>query len=215
MPVLRPVRAARCQRRIWQPVKHILSRKNRSLPTPFDMPKNFLKQIVPNPARIRKIKGLHLLGEGIYASNLWHINRYSASMAFFVGPFVALMPIPGQVLVAAVLAVLLRCNLPLSVGLVFITNPLTMAPVFFMAYEIGALIIDVPVRDIKFELSFYWLSNSLATIWEPFLLGCLIVGLFCGSLGYLTVNQLWRLNVSRQWHARKRKRAERNLNDPG
>ena len=44
-------------------------------------------------------------------------------MAFFVGLFVAFMPIPGQTIAAAVLAVLLRCNLPLSVGLVFVTNP--------------------------------------------------------------------------------------------
>ena len=67
---------------------------------------------------MREIKSLHLLGDWIYASNLWHINRYSASMAFFVGLFVAFMPIPGQMVLAAVLAVLFGCNLPLSVGLV-------------------------------------------------------------------------------------------------
>ena len=93
--------------------------------------------------RIRKIKALGVLGDWVYASNLWHLNRYSASMAFFVGLFVAFMPIPGQVVVAAVLAVLLRCNLPLAVSLVFVTNPLTMAPVFYLAYEIGALIVAI------------------------------------------------------------------------
>jgi uncharacterized protein len=179
------------------------------------MPKKFLKRIVPSPARIRSVKALRVLGDWVYASNLWHINRYSASMAFFVGLFVAFIPTPGQTLIAAVLAVLLRCNLPLSVGLVFLTNPVTMPPVFYMAYRIGALIIDVPASNLEFEPSFSWLGNGLGAIWQPFLLGCLICGLFSGSLGYVIVSQLWRWNVARQWHARQRKRAERKLSDPG
>jgi uncharacterized protein (DUF2062 family) len=178
------------------------------------MPKEFLKKIVPSPASIRKVKGLHVLGDWVYASNLWHINRYSASMAFFVGLFCAFMPIPGQTLVAAIMAVLLRCNLPLSVSLVFVTNPITMPPIFFMAYEIGALIIDVPVKNVAFELSFAWLGNGLAAIWRPFLLGCLVCGLFSGSLAYVIVSQLWRWRVARLWQARKRKRAALKFNSP-
>ncbi|MEZ5502617.1 MAG: DUF2062 domain-containing protein [Halioglobus sp.] len=178
------------------------------------MPKEFLKKIIPSPARIKKIRALHVLGDWVYDGNLWHITRYSASMAFFVGLFVAFMPIPGQTLVAAVLAVYLRCNLPLAVSLVFITNPVTMPPIFFMAYEIGALIVDVPVRDIAFEPTFHWLGHSLAAIWEPFLLGCLICGLFFGAVGYVTVSQLWRWRVSRLWLARKQQRARRKPNDP-
>jgi uncharacterized protein len=179
------------------------------------MPKQFLKKIVPSPARIQNIKALRVLGDWVYDGNLWHINRYSASMAFFVGLFVAFIPTPGQAVIAALLAVFLRCNLPLSVGLVFITNPVTMPPIFYMAYKVGALIIDVPVTAFAYEPGFDWLRNSLAAIWQPFLLGSLICGLFFGSLGYLIVNLLWRWRVARHWHARKLKRAERQLNDPG
>jgi uncharacterized protein len=160
------------------------------------------------------MKALGVLGDWVYASNLWHLNRYSASMAFFVGLFVAFMPIPGQTVLAAVLAVWARCNLPLAVTLVFITNPLTMAPIFFLAYEIGALIIDVPVKDVEMALSFHWLSNSLAAIWKPFLLGCLLCGLFFGSVGYVAISLFWRWHVVRQWQARKRVREARKLSDP-
>ena len=72
------------------------------------MPKKALKSLVPSAARIREIKSLHVLGDWIYATNLWHLNRYSASMAFFVGLFVAFLPIPGQMVVAALLAVAMR-----------------------------------------------------------------------------------------------------------
>jgi uncharacterized protein (DUF2062 family) len=170
------------------------------------MPKKTLKSILPSPARMRKVKSLHILGDWVYATNLWHINRYSASMAFFIGLFVAFMPIPGQMVTAALLAVLFQCNLPLSVGLVWITNPITMPGIFFLAYKLGAMIIDVPMHAVEFELSYHWLSHSLAAIWQPFLLGCLICGLFFGSLGYFVISTLWRWRVGRRWHARLRRR---------
>jgi uncharacterized protein len=179
----------------------------RPLPLPHDMPKNTLKSIVPSPARMREFKSLHVLGDWIYATNLWHINRYSASMAFFVGLFVAFMPIPGQMILAALLAVTLGCNLPLSVGLVWITNPVTMPAIFFMAYKVGALIIDVPVKEVEFDLSIHWLTHSLDNIWRPFLLGCLVCGLFSGSMGYFVISLLWRWRVVRLWKERKIRRA--------
>ncbi|TDG13999.1 DUF2062 domain-containing protein [Seongchinamella unica] len=170
------------------------------------MPKKTLKSITPSVERMRQIKSLRLLGNWIYAGNLWHINRYSASMAFFVGLFIAFMPIPGQMLVAAALAVLFRCNLPLSVGLVWITNPVTLPPIFFLAYKLGAMIIGVPLQPLKFELSFYWLTHRLEDVWQPFLLGCLLCGLFFGSLGYFVINILWRLRVARMMRERRRRR---------
>jgi len=179
------------------------------------MPKKTLKSIMPSVARIREIKSLQFLGDWIYETNLWHINRYSASMAFFVGLFIAFMPIPGQMVAAALCALLLRCNLPLSVCLVWVTNPLTMPALFFMAYEVGALIINVPVTEVKFALSFHWISHTLVTIWRPFLLGCLLCGLFFGCLGYFVVSLSWRWRVAVHWKERQRKRASKRASDPG
>lgn len=170
------------------------------------MPKKTLKSITPSIERMRQIKSLSVLGDWIYAGNLWHINRYSASMAFFVGLFVAFMPIPGQMVAAAALAVLFQCNLPLSVGLVWITNPVTMPAIFFIAYKLGAMIVGVPLQPIEFELSFHWLNYRLEAIWRPFLLGCLLCGLFFGSLGYFVINILWRVRVARMLRVRKKRR---------
>ena len=185
------------------------------------MPKKTLKSITPSPERMRQIRSLRMLGDWIYATNLWHINRYSSAMAFFVGLFVAFMPIPGQMVAAAALAVLLRCNLPLSVGLVWITNPVTMPAIFYMAYRIGAMLVEVPVQEVEFALSFYWLSNHLQAIWQPFLLGCLLCGLFFGSVGYFVISILWRIRVARMWRKRqKRNRVAKKMldsvnSDPG
>jgi uncharacterized protein (DUF2062 family) len=170
------------------------------------MPRKALKYMMPSPARLRRSGSLDVLGEWVYASNLWHLNRYSASMAFFVGLFLAFIPIPGQMLLAALGAVLLRCNLPLSVGLVWITNPLTVPAIFYLAYKVGALVMDVPLKEIEFAMSIEWFETELLRVWRPLLAGCLICGLFFGSLGYFVVNVLWRVRVARQWKKRKKRR---------
>ena len=79
-----------------------------------------------------------------------------------------------------------------------------MPAIFYLAYKVGALLIDVPVQDMAFELSFYWLSHSLVAIWKPFLLGCLVSGLFFGSLGYFVLSMMWRWRVAYHWHQRKK-----------
>lgn len=178
------------------------------------MPKETFRRIIPSYSEIRNVKALGLFGDWIYAANLWHINRYSTSMAFFVGLFLAFIPVPGQMLLAALMAIVLRCNLPLSVSLVWITNPVTIPAIFFIVYKVGALIVDVPVRDIEFEVSFHWLANSLLTVWKPIVVGSLVCGLFFGSLGYFIVNQLWRWRVAYHWHKRKKRRASQLANDP-
>lgn len=178
------------------------------------MPRKTLKQWLPTPTKIRKIEALQVLGDWIYQTNLWHINRYSASMAFFVGVFVAFLPIPGQMPVAAVLAVLLRCNLPMSVALVWITNPVTMPALFYVSYRVGALLIDVPVQVAEFEMSVAWVSARIGVLWKPLLAGSLICGLLFGSLGYTAVSLLWRYHVASKWRRRARHRALHGLRLP-
>jgi uncharacterized protein len=185
--------------------QHRITHQNLSIHSRV-MPKKTLKQLAMSPARLKEIKILNLLGDWLHEPNLWHINRFSASMAFFVGLFCAFLPVPGQTLVAAFLAVMLRCNLPLSVGLIWITNPITMAPIFYTAYSLGAMILDTPVEGIEFQLSTEWLADSLSSIWQPLLLGSLICGLFFGSLGYFVINMLWRWRVTVHWKRRKKRR---------
>ncbi|MEM1111078.1 MAG: DUF2062 domain-containing protein [Pseudomonadota bacterium] len=170
------------------------------------MPKNTLKQFIPSPQELREFRAMRALGEWIFEPNLWHLNRYSASMAFFVGLFACFLPIPGQMAVAALLALLFRCNLPLSVALSWITNPVTMPAIFYVAYQVGALLLDLPVQENTFAFSIEWISGSLATIWKPLLLGGLLCGLLVGSAGFFVVNMAWRWRVARNWRKRQRKR---------
>jgi uncharacterized protein (DUF2062 family) len=175
------------------------------------MPRKFLKRIIPDSKRIRGIKSLQFLGERLHRPNLWHLNRRSVSLAFAIGLFAMYTPpLPWQMVIAAILAIYFNANLPISVALVWITNPFTWIPMYYFAYWVGATVLN---RE-TFSYSSFSSIFSLHTAWElgaPFLLGCLILMVAGGLLGYLGVQILWRIAVRRQWEHRKLKKMRPSL----
>ena len=102
------------------------------------MPRKFLKRYLPSASEVRSRRSLRILGELLHDPNVWHLTRRSVSTAVAVGVFSAFVPVPFQMPLAAVLAIALRCNLPLAVALVWISNPMTMPAIFFFTYTVGA-----------------------------------------------------------------------------
>jgi len=173
------------------------------------MPKKTIKRLMPDPQKIKEHKHLRYLGSRLHDASLWHLNRRSASGAFAVGLFFAWMPVPMQMLLAALFAVYFRVNLPLSVVLVWISNPITMPPMFYGAYLLGTSLIGAQKQKFSFEISIQWLIDSISTIGPPFLLGCLIFGLLSSIVGYGTIRLLWRLSVLKELKQRKMRRSRR------
>jgi len=150
---------------------------------------------------------LRVFGTRLNDPNLWHLNRHSASGAFAVGLFAAFVPLPFQMVIAAAAAVLLRVNLPLSVVLVWITNPLTIPPMFYCTYLVGAWLMGRPgMLPESVDFSLATLMHGLGEVWQPLLLGSLVCGALAAALGYALVLGLWRLHVIR--HLRRRRRAK-------
>ena len=167
-----------------------------------------LKKLIPTRARIKQIKLHERLGTWIYRPSLWHINRHSVSMAIFVGLSIAFVPAPGQTLLAAFFALQLRCNLPLALTVIWVSNPVTMPVLYYFSYRVGALLLQVPDTSFDFELNWQWLSGTSASIWKPLLLGCFTCGVTAGALGYFSMNMIWRTHVARRWRSRSQKKTK-------
>jgi hypothetical protein len=170
------------------------------------MPKKFIKRYMPDHKVIREHKHLRIFGTLLHDPNLFHLNRRSVAGAFAVGLFVAWVPIPFQMVLAAALAILVRVNLPISVALVWVSNPFTMPPLFYFAYRLGTRILGVPAGKFNIELSFEWLGSGLAAIWQPFLLGCFVMGASCSLLGYLGMRLIWRISIINKMKKRNLRR---------
>ena len=167
-----------------------------------------LKDRLPTRAQLREIKSLKFLGEVIFEPNLWHFNRYSVSVASFVGVFCCFLPMPFQMIPCVLLCVLLHCNVPLAIALVWISNPITMPPMFYFTYRLGTLILGEPNTIDSVELSITWLSSQLAAVWQPLILGSLICGLSLGSLAFVIVRLYWRWKIARYRAKRQARRKQ-------
>lgn len=179
------------------------------------MARKILQRLLPHPDRIKHHKALEKLGHRIHDPNLWHLNRRSAAAAVALGLFVAFIPIPGQMLLAAILALYFRANLAISVITVWVSNPLTMPPLFYAAYVIGSwLMMDDTVANVpSFAFSMEWLEAEILHIWKPFLLGSFVLGTFSALLGYFLVRYLWRWHAIQTWQARLALRKARKQKD--
>ena len=147
-----------------------------------------------------------MFGSLLHDSNLWHINRHSVSRAVGIGLFCCFLPIPFQMILAAALAIAIRANIPISVTLVWISNPLTIAPIFYFCYKVGSYLLQLPPAAIEIELSFHWLSTQLGLILQPLILGSLVCGLTVGLVGFLTSRLMWRIWVCKCWAKRRQER---------
>lgn len=142
----------------------------------------------------------------LLAEDLWHLNRRAVGGAFFIGLFCAFLPLPIQSPIAVVLALLSRCNLPISIGLVWVTNPLTMGPMFFFAYKLGIWLLGADSQVSHVELSWIWIETQFTAIWWPLLIGSLICGWVSGLSGMLAARIVWRMHIVRRWQNRQKSR---------
>jgi len=169
------------------------------------MPKKLIKKYLPDPEKLKQQKSLQFLGDRLHEPNLWHLNRRSVSLAFAIGLFVAWIPTPTQMAIAAISAFYFRANLPISVALVWVTNPLTMPPMFYFAYVLGSWALGQGAPAADFELTIESLMNHLGEIGGPFLFGCLILGIISSTVGYFGIRFFWKYHVGKQWMLRKKR----------
>lgn len=143
------------------------------------------------------------LGRHLSNENLWHVNRHTVSRAAAIGIFSAYLPIPGESVIAALLALIFRANMPISVLLIWISNPLTWMVLYGPPYLFGAWLLGY--EDVRLsELTVNILMQHMGALW----LGCLIAGVLLAISAYFTVQLLWKLDVVRDWERRRnRKRA--------
>ena len=167
------------------------------------MPKKFIKKFLPDHKTIKNNKHLQIFGDLLNNGNLWHLNRKSVSKAFAVGLFFAFIPVPFQMVLSAGIAIIVHANLPLSIALVWITNPLTMPAIFYFCYITGAWLVNAPEKEFVFEANWQWVVDSLSTIGPAFLLGCGVLATIFALFGYVGINALWRFSVLREWQKRR------------
>ena len=180
--------------------------------------KHRLQKLLPSPESLKQDKRLKILGDWLHDPNIWHINRRSVSGACGIGLAAAWCPFPVQMFLAAALAICFRKNLPVAVITTWVTNPVTVPPMFYFSYWVGALILGIKpisLMDLDIQLSLDWFFTQLGVSWKPFFLGCAVVSVVSGTLGYFGMEMLWRYHVLTKIRQRRQRMVNRlrHIND--
>jgi hypothetical protein len=141
---------------------------------------------------------------------LWSVRRKNVVPAVALGAFFAFLPFPGHPIWASLVALALRVNIPIAALTTFISNPLTMGPMYFLAYRLGVALLGVPQQPFAVEMSFEWVTSTFVNIWQPMLLGCLLLGSAAALVAYVTLDIVWRSSIGQY---KSRKRAQRRDRD--
>ena len=188
-----------------------------AISTTDPMPRKLFKKYLPSHERVRNHRHMARFGGFLRHPNLWHLNRQSVAGGVAVGLFSGLVPGPFQMLVAALLAVPLRVNLPVALATTLYTNPFTIGPLYVLAYLIGRFIIGGDGAPISPPPEMRWsqLGASLdafvawmLSMGAPLAVGLLALALAFAALGYAGVRIGWRAHVIRAWRKRRQARGE-------
>lgn len=125
-------------------------------------------------------------------------SAHSIALGTAIGMFIALTPTVGiQMLMVVCLAFvtrpLFRFNQIASLITVYISNPLTVVPIYWFDYKIGTYFVGGSLtqkdfaRILEFEgFSGWWetVTQLLLEVGSPLIIGSLIVGSFFGLITY-------------------------------
>ena len=129
-------------------------------------------------------------------------SRRSVCGGLWIGLFFGLLPIPGQTALAIVVALLARVNVPVAAITVWISNPLTFVPIFYFAYRIGTILLDMPTEPMPVEFTMDWLSAELAMRAKPLFYGSFIIAVSVASTAYLALTAIWHISTLHRYRSR-------------
>jgi uncharacterized protein len=130
--------------------------------------------------------------------SLWHLNRRSVPRALAVGLFAAFILPLGQFLLAALLAIPLRANVPLAAAATLVTNPLPFPPIYFGAYKLGSFLLRHSPGDNVDQLASH-LGAKLIDVSGPTALGLLVFAVVASTTGFLLGTAWWRYRLATRW----------------
>ena len=140
-------------------------------------------------------------------SYLWSFKGNAIISALFWGMWIAFLPIVGiQMLIVFFVALGVRANLPLIVALQWVSNPFTLAPIYFADYEIGLTLLELlsieyprnEILTVDYDWSEFELSRigTLLDTFPPMFLGGSILGISFGVLSVFLYKGLAKLYKS-------------------
>lgn len=165
-----------------------------------------IKERMPTKQELHKYRILRPIAHLLADTRLWHLNRRTVASGVAIGILMGFLPIPIQMLLAATIAIIAKANVPLAIISTWISNPLTMAPIFAFNYYIGSLLLDSEIHfSMESAMNMRLLLDLGYDILLPLYLGSLVMGIVVSALSYGIIRGWWRYKVIQDYQRRQKR----------
>ena len=131
------------------------------------------------------------------------VNRRSISRGIWFGLFWAFIPMPFQMLGVMALTPFIRFNVPIAIAMVWLSNPVTMPPMYYMEYLTGNFLLSWEgISNV--ELTMHWFKTHWDEIVIPLYVGAAFYSIVVSTLIYMIIDWLWVRSAKHEWRQRKR-----------
>lgn len=137
--------------------------------------------------------------------DLWHFNHESVARGSAIGFFVAVLPImPFQTILAIILSIPFRANVPSSIAFCWVNNPFTFFPMIYACYYLGSRILGTSEPNITHNLELHF--TNFDEIWSNFsylivhfgkayFIGLPFFAILMAVIGYCLVKLIWHVSI--------------------
>lgn len=185
-----------------------------------------IRRALPTPSGLKQTPGLGWLGSYL-ARRPWllAVSRRRVARGIGVGLAVGVIPLPTQMLMAALCAVPFRANVGAAVAATWLTNPLTAGPIWALSGWFGSFLVEAPIAEAwemtqaaaSLDEILPWREVTqqwIVAVGKPVLVGLPITGALLGVSAWLLVSAAWSLEVRRRRGLRLRARSAAALQQP-
>ncbi len=156
----------------------------------------------------KKDKFDHLLEKYRLPRAYFNINRKMVTRGVAIGLFWAFIPMPLQMLAVVATTPFIRFNVPLSIIMVWLSNPFTMPFMYYVEYLVGNFLLGANGIN-NMELTLQWFSEHIGDIFVPLYVGTAFFSIVVSTLVYFLLNWLWVRSVKEEKYEKKKKKKER------
>ena len=153
------------------------------------MIRQFFKKISTNNPKFNQFLDKYNLPKAYFA-----INRRAVTKGLLVGLFWGFIPMPFQMLGVIITTPIMRFNVPIGLATVWLSNPITYPPLWYLEYLTGNLILGREGIE-NIELTMQWFQTHWDDIIVPLYVGTAFYSTVVSFLIYLLVNWLWVKSV--------------------
>jgi uncharacterized protein (DUF2062 family) len=136
------------------------------------------------------------------------VNRRMITRGVAVGLFWGFIPMPMQMLAVMATTPFFRFNVPIAISMVWLSNPITMPPMYYMEYLTGNFLLGREgIEDI--ELTMSWFTEHFDDILVPLYVGTAFYSTVVTAIIYVVLNRLWVSSVHSEKEERKQSRKKK------